>query len=130
MFDHDARRTGFANSPLFVGVDDGGPGSDKNPVSVMEFAPPSPNPAHATNAGARMWFGVPSAMAGGAYEVAVFDLSGRRVQTVDSGMAPVGRFSAKWDLRDARGRPVDGGVYFVRFSLAGKNITHKMVVLQ
>jgi hypothetical protein len=130
MYNHDARRTSFASSPLFVGVDDGGPGGDKNPVSVLEFAPPSPNPAHASNAGARLWFGVPSAMAGGSYELAVFDLSGRRVKTVDTGLAPVGRFSAKWDLRDAHGRPVDGGVYFLRFSLAGKSITHKMVVLQ
>jgi peptidase C25-like protein/VCBS repeat protein len=130
QYNHDARRTSFASSPLFVGVDDGGPGSDKNPVAALEFAPPAPNPAHAGRAGARMWFGVPSVMAGGAYELAIFDLSGRRVQTVDSGLAPVGRFSLNWDLRDAHGRPVDGGVYFVRFSLGGRSITHKMVVLQ
>jgi hypothetical protein len=52
------------------------------------------------------------------------------VKRVDSGVAPVGRFSLKWDLRDAQGRPVDGGVYFVRFTLAGKSVSHKLVVLQ
>jgi hypothetical protein len=113
-----------------VGVDDGAPGSDHNPVSVLEFAPPSPNPVRTGHAGTRMWFGVPSSMAGGSYELSIFDLSGRRVQLVDSGLAPVGRFSLQWDMKDAHGRPVDGGVYFARFTLAGKNLTHKLVVLQ
>ncbi len=130
QFNHDARRTAFASSPLFVGVGDGGPGSDTSPVAVLEFAPPSPNPAHAGRNGTRLWFGVPSAMAGGEYDLSIYDLSGRRVQKVDSGLAPVGRFSLQWDLRDAHGQPVDGGVYFARFTLGGKSLTRKMVVLQ
>ena len=73
---------------------------------------------------------VPSSMAGGEYDLSIYDLSGRRVKRVDSGLAPVGRFSLKWDLRDERGRPVDGGVYFVRFTLGGKAVSHKLVVLQ
>jgi hypothetical protein len=129
QFHHDARRTGFASAPLFVGVDDdplGGPGA----VRALEFAPPSPNPMRTGLATATMNLAVPGSMAGGTYDLSIFDLSGRRVKRVDSGIAPVGRFSLKWDLRDEKGHPVDGGVYFVRFALGGKSVTHKLVVLQ
>ena len=129
QFHHDARRTGFASAPLFVGVE-GGPGAGPGAVRTLEFAPPAPNPMRAGMNTAVLELAVPSTMAGGEYDLSVFDLSGRRVQRVDSGLAPVGRFSLKWDLRDEHGRPVDGGVYFVRFTLAGKSVTHKLVVLQ
>src|ERR1041385_2830406 len=128
QYNHDARRTSFASSPLFVGVGDGTPGAD-SPVTALEFAPPSPNPSRPGRTGTRMWFGVPANLAGQTYELAIYDLSGRRVQTVDTGIATAGRFSLAWDLRDSRGRPVDGGVYFARFTLGRQNLTHKMVVL-
>ncbi len=127
QFHHDARRTGYAHAPLFLGVGDG-PGAGA-PVAELEFAPPAPNPARHT-AGPRFEFAVPSLLAGGRYELAIFDLSGRRVRLVDAGEAQPGRFSLAWDLRDAQGRPVDGGVYFARFSLAGRHVTRKLVVLE
>jgi hypothetical protein len=128
QFHHDARRTGFAEAPLFVGVPDGQGGADA--VRVLEFAPPAPNPMRTGLNGATLNLAVPSKMSGGEYDLSVFDLSGRRVKRVDSGIAPVGRFSLKWDLRDDKGSPVQGGVYFVRFSLGGKSLVHKLVVLQ
>jgi hypothetical protein len=130
QFHHDARRTGFASAPLFLGVDDGPVAGGTGAISTLQFAPPSPNPMRSSASVATMELAVPSTMSGGDYDLSIYDLSGRRVKRVDSGIAPVGRFSLKWDLRDDRGRPVDGGVYFVRFSLAGKSVTHKLVVLQ
>ncbi|HXJ64108.1 MAG TPA: C25 family cysteine peptidase, partial [Actinomycetota bacterium] len=129
QFHHDARRTGFASAPLFVGVGDG-PATGPGAVRTLEFAPPSPNPMRTGSSAATLDLAVPSTMAGGQYDLSIFDLSGRRVKRVDSGLAPVGRFSLKWDLRDEKGRPVDGGVYFVRFTLGGKSVSHKLVVLQ
>ncbi len=129
QFHHDARRTGFASAPLFVGVGDG-PGGSGGPVADLEFAAPSPNPTHTARDGARFEFAVPAKLAGGRYELDVFDLSGRRVKLVDAGVAAAGRFSVRWDLRDASGRPVDGGVYFARLSLGARRVTHKLVVLQ
>jgi hypothetical protein len=129
QFHHDARRTGFASAPLYVGVDDG-PGTGSGAVREIEFAPPSPNPMRAGRSVARLDFAVPSAASGGTYDLSVYDLSGRRVKRVDGGIAPVGHFTLRWDLRDALGRPVDGGVYFIRFTLGGKSLTRKLVVLQ
>ncbi len=130
QFNHDARRTSFANSPLFVGVGDGTPGTGAAPVAALEFAPPSPNPARVGGKSTRLWFGVPAGMAGSRYDLDIYDLSGRRVQKVDAGVAPAGRFSLEWNLRDAQGHPVDGGVYFARFTINGQSLSRKLIVLQ
>src|SRR5262245_31719179 len=129
QFHHDARRTGFASAPLFVGVG-GGPDGGPAAIRALEFAPPSPNPLRVGAGVAQLEFAVPGSLAGGAYDLSIFDLSGRRVKRVDSGIASVGRFNLKWDLRDEKGHPVDGGVYFVRFTLGGRSVSHKLVVLQ
>ncbi|GJM43793.1 MAG: hypothetical protein DHS20C21_06350 [Gemmatimonadota bacterium] len=44
----------------------------------------------------------------------VHDASGRLIQTLVSGARPSGTGEATWDGRDAAGRPVAAGVYFVR----------------
>ncbi len=130
QFQHDARRTGFARAPLFVGVGDGDGPTPGGRVATLEFAPPQPNPARTGSRSTRMWFGIPSNLTGARYELGIYDLSGRLVQRVDAGQAPSGRFSLEWNMRDAQGHPVDGGVYFARFSVGGQSIARKMVVLQ
>jgi uncharacterized repeat protein (TIGR01451 family) len=124
QFHHDPRRTGFSNSVLYLGVDDSV--EDPGAVRTLEFAPPAPNPAVGR---ARLWFGIPSTLAGGTYELSIYDLGGRRVRRVDSGAARAGRFSLEWDLRDDAARTVNGGVYFARFTLGGKSVTRKLVVV-
>jgi uncharacterized repeat protein (TIGR01451 family) len=125
QFHHDARRTGFANAPLFLGV--GGSDDAAGSVRELELAPPAPNPAAGRS---RLWFGVPSSLAGGSYDLSIYDLGGRRVRRVGSGQAQPGRFSLDWDLRDDGARPVHGGVYFARFTLGGHGVTRKLVVVE
>lgn len=52
-------------------------------------------------------------------ELVIYDLLGRRVQTLISGevQAP-GFYRMRWDGRDARGRPVASGIYLTQ--LAGQ----------
>lgn len=130
QFQHDARRTGFASAPLFVGVGDGSSPGAGGPVGRLEFAPPQPNPSRSGVNRTRMWFGIPASLTGQRYELGIYDLSGRLVQRVDAGEAPAGRFTLEWNMRDATGRPVDGGVYFARFTVGGQSIARKLVVLQ
>ena len=123
QFHHDARRTGFASSPAFVAVD----GAPPAPARV-ELAPPYPNPAR-VSAGLR--YSIPADHAGAPYELAIYDLSGRRVQRVERGIARSGRFSAQWNLRDESGTPVRNGIYFLRFAIGGKVFsTAKFVVMR
>jgi Peptidase family C25/FG-GAP-like repeat/Fibronectin type III domain len=122
QFHHDAARTGFASNPVFVDVD---PAQGLAPRAV-EFAPPQPNPA---NRGARVQWAVPADRAGAPLDVAVFDLSGRRVQTLASGVAKSGRFSVEWNLRDAHGASAAAGVYFLHLRLGSEARTQRLVVL-
>ncbi len=125
QFHHDARRTGFFNAPLFVGVDPAPGGT--GPVARVELSAVAPNPArHST----RLWFGVPAEMAGQSYEMAIHDLSGRLIKRVETGVASSGRFSLEWNLQGEDGRLVEGGVYFARLTLGGQSATRKLVVLQ
>jgi len=121
QFHHDAMRTGLASGPTLVGV----PPADPLPTR-LEFAAPAPNPVKSMT---RFSWAIPASHAGETFDVSVFDLSGRRVQTLASGRAAAGRYSAQWDRRDAGGSRVGGGMYFVRFHIGGTNDTRKMIVM-
>lgn len=123
QFHHDARRTGFASAPLTLGVGEPPAGG----VRTLELEPPAPNPARGA---ARLAFAVPATLDGRGYELAIYDLSGRRVRLVDRGTARVGRVSLAWDLRDEQRRPVAGGVYFERLTVGTARLTRKLVVLE
>src|SRR5262249_33104699 len=94
QFHHDAARTGFASNPVFVGVGD----TPLPPAGSwsLEFSAPSPNPAHSL---AHANYSVPVASAGAPYEIAVYDVTGRRVRMLERGQARAGNFVATWDLR-------------------------------
>ncbi|MGH7742373.1 MAG: T9SS type A sorting domain-containing protein, partial [Candidatus Eiseniibacteriota bacterium] len=124
QFHHDAQHTGFFNTLPTLAV----PGSGPSDIPVrVEFAAPQPNPARA---GTHIAWGVPAGREGAPLEIAIFDLSGRRVRTVASGVAKPGRFSANWDLRAGHGESVAAGVYFLRFQLGSESHTSRVVVLR
>lgn len=123
QFHHDAARTGYAATPTLVGTEEEAPDLPR----ALELALPAPNPARG---GTRLWYGVPADRAGGTLELAIYDLSGRRVRTLESGRAEPGRHSASWDLRDASGAPAAAGVYFARLSLGAEAHTRKFVIVR
>ncbi len=68
--------------------------------------------------------------AAGAYRLTVHDVAGRRVREIEAGAAPAGPREAAWDGRDARGRALAAGVYFVRLETAGAERTRRVTVLR
>lgn len=60
----------------------------------------------------------------------VYDVSGRLVKTLISGVLKRGEHSAIWNLRDFAGRKVAQGVYFYRFEYKGFNSSKKLVILK
>jgi len=57
----------------------------------------------------------------------VLDAAGRRVATLDASVTN-GRGTAQWSGRDSNGRPIADGLYFLRFTEAGRTIeTRKLV---
>ncbi|MEQ1832039.1 MAG: FlgD immunoglobulin-like domain containing protein [Candidatus Eisenbacteria bacterium] len=52
-------------------------------------------------------------------EVGVFDLAGRRVRTLASGVLAAGEHTLSWDGRDGDGHRLNAGVYMLRLQTAG-----------
>jgi hypothetical protein len=116
-----------------VGSDPGDPGSTPDQVVGAPLVSGGARPAlwlagaNPTRTATRI--GVQLAVAG-AVRLDVFDLSGRRVRALLQGNAAAGPSEHVWDLRDARGRRVSSGVYFVRLSTRDASIGERIVVLR
>jgi len=58
----------------------------------------------------------------------VFDIAGRAVTELSSGLFPAGEHTARWDLRDRDGRRVERGVYFLRFTVDSQSRNQSLSV--
>ena len=73
---------------------------------------------------------VPAELAGTPLEVAVFDLSGRRVKLLQGGQAVAGHHHVAWDLSSANGTRVHKGVYFMRTTIGSRTVTRKLLLVR
>ena len=62
-------------------------------------------------------------------EIAIFDLLGRKIQTLAHEFHPAGLHEVKWNATDASGNPVPSGVYLSRFSSGDFSIVRKLILL-
>ena len=63
--------------------------------------------------------------------VTIFDAQGRRVRALYAGALPTGRSRWMWNGHDDLGRPVAGGIYFVRVAADGHgSVTRKATLLR
>ncbi|MBN1825518.1 MAG: S8 family serine peptidase [Candidatus Eisenbacteria bacterium] len=92
--------------------------------AVFRLHANAPNPF---NPATEIRFDLP---APGAVDLAVYDVSGRRVSTLASGRRPAGSFSVVWNGEDGSGRPVSSGVYFVRMRSGDFTAVRKMTLLR
>ena len=93
-------------------------------AAPLAFSAPRPNPARGS---ATFDFGLPESRP---VSFEVFDLSGRRVRSVDLGALEPGRHSTTWDLRDGEGRSVGAGLYLVRAALGGDRFVQRVTVVR
>ena len=63
-------------------------------------------------------------------ELAVYDVSGRKVATLVEGAVEAGRHHVAWNGTDDAGRSVASGVYFFRLSRGGETIVRRGVLLK
>jgi hypothetical protein len=62
--------------------------------------------------------------------LAIFDVRGRLVRSLDAGVRAQGPHQAVWDGHDDHGRPVASGVYYVRLAGDRETLTRKIVLLK
>lgn len=94
------------------------------PVSGrLALAAPAPSPARA---GTRIAFALPHS--GRAVRLDIVGVDGRAVRTLAEGEFEAGTHERVWDLRDAHGRAVAAGLYWVRLESAGERVTRRLVV--
>jgi len=60
----------------------------------------------------------------------IFDLAGRRVQTLVDEARPAGPQSVRWDGRDAAGQTMASGSYFYRLTADGRQLSKRMTLLK
>lgn len=99
----EIRRIVYTNNPSGVGE---GPGNGRTPGLAA-----LPNPMRAGGAGVRFEFRL---AAPGDVRLSVFDVTGRLVRTVRSGVMDLGPGEAHWDGTSTDGTAVRPGVYFAR----------------
>ena len=61
--------------------------------------------------------------------LAVYDVGGRRVRLLASGVIPAGVHEVQWDRRDDLGGLVRAGVYYYRLNVAGRTFTRRLATL-
>jgi len=96
------------------------------PVSeeVFRFFPTRPNPVRARS---RVAFDLPRSSR---VALSIFDVSGRVVRRWDYGLLPAGHQERVWSSVDDGGRPLPGGVYFLRLDTDREQGVHKVLVLR
>ncbi|MCK6558373.1 S8 family serine peptidase [candidate division KSB1 bacterium] len=106
------------------------------PTAVADFAtagrPPAafallPNYPNPFNPATTIAFQLPAASA---VELAVYDISGRRVQHLLAGKLPAGLHRVRWNGRDEGGNAVSTGVYFCKIIAGNWVASQKLLLLQ
>ncbi len=101
---------------LPTSVDRGGPA-----MAVLTNYPNPFNPATTIK------YVLPSAQT---ISLAIYDVRGRLVRTLESGARSSGPHTSLWNGRDGAGRAVASGVYYVRLAGASDVLTRKVVMLK
>jgi hypothetical protein len=93
-----------------------------SPVTHLELAPARPNPS-------RSGFTLDLALPEAAFvQLDVFDVHGRRIDTIESAELPAGRTSRTWDGRGADGTPASPGLYFMQLRSRGVTLARKVML--
>ena len=93
------------------------------PEAAVRLHPNHPNPFHAATTIAYTLDHAASV------DLAVYDVQGRRVRTLTSGLRQPGQHTLRWDGHDDDGARAAGGVYFVRLLVEGVVAASRQLVL-
>jgi FlgD Ig-like domain len=99
-------------------------GAPDAPTQALSFAGAEPNPAVD---GTTLAFTLPVQAAA---RLDIYDVSGRRVCGLISGIQEAGDHRVRWDGRGESGAALDAGLYWARLEFGGRTITRRMTILR
>jgi FlgD Ig-like domain len=99
-----------------------GPATGFTAPTELSFATPRPNPTTGPNT---LLFALPREAA---ISLRAYDVTGRLVRELASGTYSAGAHTLSWDLTDRDGRPVAGGIYFLRLAVEGRVLRQNLSV--
>ena len=67
---------------------------------------------------------------GADYELAVYDMTGRRVRLLESGYKTAGLYTSVWNGRNDKGELVGSGVYMIRLKSGDRQVLRKATLLK
>jgi len=105
---------------LMSPVTDGTPGPAELTLTVQTAANVTPGQL-------RLSYAVPQAVAGAPLDIAVFDVAGRNVGTIEKGIAAAGMHSIAWNINQGGGS-ARAGFYFVRLRVGEEVRTRTAIV--
>jgi hypothetical protein len=88
---------------------------------------PGANPSRGS--GTVTW-SIPRAQAGVAYELALFDLAGRKIAVISRGTAGAGRFAQALPFRSGDGAVLPSGVFFLRLRVGAEILNRRVVLIR
>jgi hypothetical protein len=91
--------------------------------NALRFLPPRPNPVHD---GTDLAFDLPREQF---VDLALYDLGGRRIESLISGNLGAGHHNLRWIPRNSTGMRLSAGLYFVRFHTEGLSRVSRLIVL-
>ncbi len=100
------------------------PVSNDTPVKLFELAQNHPNPFNPVT---NIKFSV---ALDGHVDLAVYDLSGRKIRTLVSETRVAGQHTVTWDGTDAAGNSVPSGMYFYKYVAGGESTAKKMTLVK
>lgn len=98
-------------------------GGTSDPSQGIEFHPPTPN--HSAHDLSVTYYLPTSAVV----QLAVHDLSGRRVRVLAEGERLAGLHSVSWNGTDEKGHRVGSGVYFTRLMVGGERVGQQKITI-
>jgi hypothetical protein len=93
----------------------------------LALGQPRPNPSRGPSA---ISWSIPRAQAGASYELSLFDVAGRRISTIATGMAKPGRFAHELSFRPDGGGAMANGVFFLRLRIGTQVICRTVVLVR
>jgi hypothetical protein len=114
--------SGYRNALVIRLGDDGGSGAGRMTPTTGLTLTISPNPCTGT---VRILFALDRKIEA---EINIYDVTGRLVRSISSGMLHPTQHSFEWDGKDWTGVRVPAGVYFCRLRAGDKEATGKMVL--